>query len=270
MTKTIVGILCNSSAPHKSIYSAGIIKTFGASPHENVEIFPYFGIKLKGKALLMGHLRNMALAYNLDTHISKLHIRVNKKPSDNAVVASSIRIPEFLEVFDTSSLRFSVEETTSNVPLRFIAVLKYMASNMEFDYFWHSNVSTYLNIEALTSHTENLAGEDIYAGVIGDSDGIRFVSGACVCMSRSVVDLIIQNISMWNFALPWDVALGKLLSDLGVRAVHIPRKDLTSISDVDRLTCDEIRNTVNYRCKSGKLFRRDAKLMLALHSRLTD
>lgn len=80
----------------------------------------------------------------------------------------------------------------------------------DFDYFFRANESCYNVQDRLAEWLKDKPKTNFYAGFEG-SYGIPFMLGSGYVLSRDVVEYVVQNKDKWDFSIPDDVALGKLL-----------------------------------------------------------
>ena len=263
MAKVVVPVLCSSGKQYRAIYQRGVLKTFANPQKTTPQVIPYFGVRssVTQNPILM--LRRILT-----------QLREGRKDQFVAGVESLQHWEDWLNLkkyspdSDGIALRFPIEESSKNFHKRFLVLLNWLIETKDFDFIWHSNVSTYLNLAAMESHLEKVTAKFYYAGVIGDYENYKFVSGASVCLSRETVKLILDNSRHWDFTLNWDVSLGKLLSNLDITPSQIERVDVSSKSQAWKLGDDDLNKTINFRCKSGRWIRRDYKIMRIIHKRL--
>jgi hypothetical protein len=265
MAKVVVPVLCSSGIQYRVIYYRGILQTFAHPQRSSPRVIPYFGVRTLLALSFFDHFNRKAAVLGtgrLDKFISMLF----RKASERFPVESSSN-PN-IPARDGIAMRFPIRESAKNVPKRFLVLLNWLIETQEFDFVWHSNISTYLNLEAMDKHLEKVSEEFYYAGVIGTYENFGFVSGASVCLGRDTVKLILTNADKWDYSLLWDVSLGKLLHSLNVVPSEIPRVDISKPSQASTISEEILRSTINFRCKSGRWVRRDHKIMDVIHKRL--
>lgn len=154
---------------------------------------------------------------------------------------------------------------------KLLAALRFAASGAlgDFDYVYRTNTSAYVNLRRLQAVAAELPSTRCYAGWIVErkSDGLPFVTGGGILMSRDVVQLFAERTS-WNWGTIDDGALGEAAVDLGLAPVRLERVLVRGADDVASLTEDVLRQTVVFRCKTHTARRTDQEAMLALHARL--
>ncbi len=101
-----------------------------------------------------------------------------------------------------------------------IQAFDWVDSNLNFDYIIRINTSTFLYPEKLNKFLAENKNEYLYRGRVlnnkFDENDIKWVSGAEILMSKNTLKLLLKNKNKFDFSLPDDVAIGKLLSNLGV------------------------------------------------------
>ena len=259
-------VLCSSGKQYRAIYQRGVLKTFANPQKTTPQVIPYFGVRtLLDFGFFDRFNREVAVlgTGRLDKFLSRFYQRALERfPVESS---SNPNIP----LRDGIAIRFPIRESARNVPQRFLVLLNWLMETQEFDFVWHSNISTYLNLGAMDKHLERVSEKFYYAGVIGNYEDFGFVSGASVCLGRDTVKLILANTDKWDNSLLWDVSLGKLLHSLNVVPSEIPRLDISKPSQALAISEEILRSTINFRCKSGRWVRRDHKIMGAIHKRLT-
>jgi hypothetical protein len=234
------------------------------------KVIPYFGTTTILKSTLTDSIHTfLALTRLIQFRRIWTSINTNRISAISSDNFLKKPVSPSVVVVDEVSLKFEIPETTGNVALRFLEIIDWILVNEEVDFIWHSNISTYLNLDLMQSFLNSNSSKLYYAGVVGDYLDFSFVSGASVCLGRDTAELIILNRNQWDYSLPWDVALGKLLDSLSVKPALIARIDLTDTGDVYLLSDEQLRMTINFRCKSGSWRRRDYKIMSLLEARFS-
>ena len=114
-------------------------------------------------------------------------------------------------------------------------------------------------------YIQGLPESNVYAGGVPYKDA-EFISGSNRILSRDLVNRIIQNSNKFNPTIIEDVALGKLVSALGVKRISFPLMNISTLEDLSGLKYGFLSNHYHFRLKSGPLnARNDAKIMLKLH-----
>lgn len=268
--RIVVPVLCSSSLKYRNVYRLGVLKTFGASKTESPKVIPYFGsISILRSTPIDSIHTILALTKLIQFRRVWALINTNRKTSHSSEFSMKEDSVASVIIVDGRSLKFEIQETTGNVALRFLEMVDWILVNEPADFIWHSNISTYLNLRRMQEFLNQVDSELYYAGIVGEYSEFSFVSGASVCLGRDTAELVILNRKHWDYSLPWDVALGKLLHNLNVKVSLINRVDLMEPKNVQLLSDEQLRTTINFRCKSGRWIRRDHKIMNLLHSRIS-
>jgi hypothetical protein len=265
----IVPVLCSSGRQYRTIYRLGILQTYAFNQMNSPKVIPYFGVSSFFDSTFKDFV-NTGLSLARLSRLKLLRTRVvSRIPAEISLENHLVPKTDFQpDLIDSFSLRFNIRETTENVANRFLVMLDWILKNEDVDFIWHSNISTYLNLSRMQIFLDGVSQDFFYAGAIGDFDEFSFVSGASVCLSRDTAELVISNQKNWDFSLPWDVALGKLLHGLSVAPTPIERIDLLRVSEVSQLPDEVLKNTINFRCKAGGWKRIDHEIMKSIHERL--
>jgi hypothetical protein len=145
----------------------------------------------------------------------------------------------------------SVPESLINCGSKSIEAFK-LISNMDFDFVFRTNSSSYIDKNLLKLHLENKPKNNFYSGILGNHFGIPFCSGSGFVLSKDLVHLLIDNKEKLDFSLIDDVCFGKFLSSNNIPLIQSKRFDLTyNISEIDvdffhyRLKTNDRLNDVN-------------------------
>lgn len=138
------------------------------------------------------------------------------------------------------------DEGIDNLGYKVISSLEYILENIEFDYIFKMNCSSYLNKDLLKNILIDKPRTKFYSGLIGNHDGIRFASGSGTVISRDLVRLIVENKHKWNHHYIEDVSIGKLMMDNNIDITPMNRVDIINGLDYNLIN---IKNH-HYRCKN--------------------
>lgn len=123
--------------------------------------------------------------------------------------------------------------------------------NLDFDYIFRTNVSSYIDLEALRFFLKDKPRDNFYAGAIGNLHGVSFASGSGYFLSRDLVIKTLENRSFWNHNFIDDVSLGKLLTvNLDIAIKPVGRIDIDSTDLVFNKITENARKSFHYRCKA--------------------
>ncbi len=122
-------------------------------------------------------------------------------------------------------------------------------SNLNFDYIIRINTSTFLNTDKLIKFLAENKNEYLYRGRIlnnkFDETHIKWVSGAEILMSKNTFKLLLKNKNKFDFSLPDDVAIGKLLLSLGVK----PQNSDSKIFNIKVFDNTKLEYGYHFRCR---------------------
>lgn len=160
-------------------------------------------------------------------------------------------------------VRTRVPETYSMVTTKLFVAFRHVLVTEEFDFLLRTNSSTYIDRGRLLQHVSGLTPTGYWGGFPGESGGIAFTSGAGTLLSRDVVQAAADAVGKWDWSRIDDVALGAVLTSLGVERRVLDRPVVTS---ADQVATTDL-GAFMWRCK-GVGERNDATTMLALHEAL--
>ncbi len=151
-----------------------------------------------------------------------------------------------------------------------LGLFRYFLEKTDADYLFITSTSSYINIDKFMEYIHSLPESNVYAGGVPYKDA-EFISGSNRILSRDLVKRIIENSNWFNPTIIEDVALGKLVSALGVERISFPLMNISTLEDLDALKYSFLSAHYHFRLKSGPLNARDdAKIMLKLHRRLLE
>ena len=122
-------------------------------------------------------------------------------------------------------------------------------SNLNFDYIIRINTSTFLNTNKLIQFLTENKNEYLYRGRILNNkfneNHVKWVSGAEILMSKNTFKLLLKNKNKFDFSLPDDVAIGKLLLSLGVK----PQNSDSKIFNIKVFDNTKLEYGYHFRCR---------------------
>ena len=113
-----------------------------------------------------------------------------------------------------------------NIGSKTIKMYEYCFDNIEFDYIFRTNSSSYVNINSLVDFIKDKPNYNFYSGVVGNFGDIKFASGSGYFISRDLIKKVINNKSNWEHNLIDDVSLGKLMMKLNIPIYPGKRMDI--------------------------------------------
>jgi hypothetical protein len=249
--------------PWASIVRNGPLQTWLGNPIENVY---YFSGK-SSKALLRG----------IDEAFWKL--KWNKKYGKFAIGIESV-IQKFLLYFKPK-IRFRTLAGTdmklieTQIPdLNFLYNHKTMSMlttslKLEWEYLVSVTSTSYVSIDSLEDILTSLPKTNCVAGRILQQGINKFPCGTFRVFSRDVVELLVKNRRSYCYYLAEDLALGRLISELGIAQLDIPSVDLPDLESLQKYEDSELMKIPHFRCKSGThQDRKDVAIIPELQGRL--
>ena len=163
-------------------------------------------------------------------------------------------------------LETCVPEIYTLLGAKVIAGFRHVLDKYEFEYLFRTNVSSYVVLPRLRKFVETLP-TTYYGGFIGEMDKTKYASGAGILISRDLVEAAARDPD-WEYDIIDDVALGRSVLRKGVEPQPIPRIDIPSVADLDRLSLED---EFVFRCKAlnGRT-RDDARVLRGLHALIQD
>ena len=143
-----------------------------------------------------------------------------------------------------------VPDKYSLIGLKTLETFELVLDKFDFDYIYRTNVSSYVDLKKLSEYISDQSKTSFYAGFMGRHSGIRFVSGSGYFLSRDLVMKILANRHKWDHGEVDDVALGKILNELGVQITEIGRTDILDPIDFDAALSRTPLESFHFRCKT--------------------
>ena len=134
-----------------------------------------------------------------------------------------------------------------------------------------TTTSSYINEKLLQKELERLPLEKVIGGRVVMSGEKKFMSGSFRVYTPDVLFEEMQNLKGYRSWLAEDLAMGFFLSEKGFSFTGLKSLDVGSITELESLNHDTLKETVHFRVKSGSFLKRnDAAIMLALHKKLQE
>jgi hypothetical protein len=140
-----------------------------------------------------------------------------------------------------------IPDTFENIGRKTIKALEIIDENLDYDYIFRTNTSSYICKELLMDKIKSIQDENLYAGKFllkRTKDDMRVASGAGYFLSKNKVKYIIQNQDKWDHTIEDDIALGELL---GEEPLYLNRIDLRHLDKIY-----EFKLYYHFRCKTIK------------------
>lgn len=147
------------------------------------------------------------------------------------------------------------EDTIPGILKKTIISMQHIDNNYNYDYFFRTNLSSFLIIENLIKIKNNLPSNNVFAGFLGKD----FVSGSGFWLSKDVVNYILENKSSINYSINDDVAIGRFLLTLIPmdKRIKLERYDIDhvnpnrNIKNIENILL-EIKNNNHYHIRLKK------------------
>ena len=101
-------------------------------------------------------------------------------------------------------------------PMRLVEKLEFFENEASCPYLLLTTSTCYVNPRALRQTLKTMQSTGVYAGTVLRSEGVEFAAGNNILLSRDVARLVLENKSKLRHDLPDDVALGQLISQIGL------------------------------------------------------
>jgi hypothetical protein len=189
-----------------------------------------------------------------------------------------------IDSLDGNELSLAVDDSLDSSGLKLFRALEFIeSSDIQYEYIFRTNLSSYIFIDKLIAWVKGIEDEDLYAGVVvpynlNDQWKFRFVrrlaeslypkntipfaSGAGFWISKKNVRKIITDKDI-NFKLADDPMVGEVLYRHGVKVMPVSRVDFNGGSVTYRAVptdfISEIRNCYHVRCYSDDRGRDSAR-----------
>lgn len=119
-----------------------------------------------------------------------------------------------------NDLLINTEEHRANLLIKTIKGMECALLRWDdIDYFFRPNCGSYVETSLLYEFLQNQPREKYYGGIVGESRGFEFVSGACTLYSRDLAELIVANqdkINLDGWKMMDDVSVGKFMKDMSI------------------------------------------------------
>ena len=132
------------------------------------------------------------------------------------------------------TLFVKTDTSTKNLGLKLLLALDWCTNNVEYDFIFRTNTSSFVNTMELENFilANLIEKEYVYCGIplirdYKDSDKkINFLSGAGIILNKKTVQLILKNKEQWDHSEWEDVSLGKLLGENNIPFTSGKRQDI--------------------------------------------
>lgn len=133
-----------------------------------------------------------------------------------------------------NDLFLTSKDDSMSMGYKTIEAFKWAYENIEFEYIFRTNTSSYFSLENLNNFiNENLSDQKfVYSGLVHTTKdiygkNIEFASGSGYIINKNVVELILENSKLWDHQYWDDVSLAMLLKSLNIDPTEAKRFDIT-------------------------------------------
>ena len=133
-------------------------------------------------------------------------------------------------------------------------------------YVFRTNLSSYVRVDKLKEIANGFNNKQIYAGIIGNHDGIPFASGCGYFISRDLMELRVANKNRLEYSYLDDVCFGKFLTSHGIKPTLTKRFDIVSMEHLAVIRKEDVIDHFHFRCKQVYDRTKDVEVMKKLHS----
>ena len=174
--------------------------------------------------------------------------------------------------YDGTHLTVLSSDDYSSISFKTLKCFEWLSENIEFNYLFRTNTSSYVDIKNLKQYCQTNKNEYLYRGKkvsnYFDDAFISYVSGAEILISNNVFKLLTENKDDWDTNLMDDVSIGKILQNQ-----KIPIEESKSIIfDNSFFKLNSFRHEYHFRCRvdSPYYFPRflDSSLLKYIHKEL--
>ena len=142
----------------------------------------------------------------------------------------------------------------SSISFKTLKGFQWISENIEFEYIYRTNTSSYIDIKKLHSFCRSNISDYLYRGTkisnYFKDQHISYVSGSDILLSKNAFDLLIENTDNWDTDLVDDVSIGKILQNLSV-----PIEESNSILfDNDFFKKTSFEHEYHFRCRVDSPF----------------
>jgi hypothetical protein len=174
--------------------------------------------------------------------------------------------PNVISHIDNDELIVNGEEGLYNIGYKTIKAFEYCLNNLEFDYIYRTNLSSYVDQVGLYKYANTCPLDDVYNGVIGNYNDISFASGSGYLISKNLVKYTVTNKNEWNHIdFIDDVSLAKVLKSNNISPTYVNRIDILDDNALTSFDTSTIQDCFHFRCKSETDRQHDIKVMNMLY-----
>lgn len=137
----------------------------------------------------------------------------------------------------------------SHINIKYKRVLE-LIKNIDFDFLFRTNSSSYINKELLIEKAKKLPKEKCYCGNENTINGISYASGCGYFISKDVASILAEKITEDKCKYEYDdVVIGEILSKNGIQVTKGAERFDFYATYNNKV---EVPKTYHYRCKSDE------------------
>ncbi len=266
-----MGIMHVTKDPWLSIAQEGQIPAWEQSSYKNFSVIYFFGISnfltsrinsvVENLRWVRGRYASYAISYLL---MFSLRPWLKSLPKYELVNKDQSKVP-------APALRVRIPELTATMRWKKLSFLKYFLEKSDAEYVIISTVSSLINFEPIVEFISNTKDIDqvIYAGRIHTGYDCDFTSGSFTLMNRRSASLLLQSRRLIPVHVMDDIGFGTAFKKIGVNPKKIESVDFDSMSQLEKVSREDLGKIAHFRFKSGPLnLRGDVVIMKQLISKL--
>jgi len=132
-----------------------------------------------------------------------------------------------------NDLLINVSDDSIDMGKKTLLALEWLYSSLDFDFFVRPTPSSYIHFENLNKFIQdNLLDEEyVYCGQVQDTTDkegkfFEFISGSTFILNKNSVKAVLENQNKWDHTYWDDVALAKLMHEIGIKPQNFKRFDV--------------------------------------------
>lgn len=154
-----------------------------------------------------------------------------------------------------------------NIGYKTISAYEYCLNNLEFDYVYRTNLSSYVHQEGLYNYVNTCPMDNVYNGVVGNHNGTPFASGCGYLISKDLMRYVVDHRHLWDHVSHYDdVSIAKVLQTIPILPTFVQRMDIITDSALQTFDTSTINDCFHFRCKNEHDRSHDARVMKLLHN----
>ena len=175
--------------------------------------------------------------------------------------------PEITPYISNNELFVNGNEGWLNIGHKTINAYEYLLNNLDVDYVYRTNLSSYVHQEGLYNYVNTCPETNVYNGVVGNHNGTPFASGCGYLISKDLMRYVVDNKHLWDHVSHYDdVSIAKVLRTIPILPTFVPRIDIITDNALKSFDISTINNCFHFRCKNEHDRSHDARVMKMLHN----